>query len=75
MGMRKRLKPYLSALTELGFEVGEVKPTGSAHFKVFVTAAGKQRWVLLPNSPSDRRAFLNWKSQIRYTLHELTGET
>jgi hypothetical protein len=68
---RKRLIPYIKALESIGFEVLNCRPTGGTHCRVEVTAAGKRRFTIIPNSPSDRRAFLNWKSDIRKLRSQL----
>jgi hypothetical protein len=71
---RKRIKPYLNYLKEQGFEVNEIRATGGAHFRASVTLNGKTRTTTLPNSPSDRRAFMNWKMDIRKLRRELHAD-
>lgn len=70
MGMKKRLKPYEDAVRDLGGDVIEVKPT-SAHFALVYTYEGKTRTTTIPNSPGDKRAFLNWKSDVKRQIREI----
>jgi hypothetical protein len=68
---RKRIKPYLDALKELGFEIVEVAMTGKRHYRVDVTLGGNTQFTVLPNSPSDRRSFLNWLSDVKRMRREM----
>lgn len=63
--MRKRLSKYTDTLETLGFEVMTVEPTGSGHFRIRFKAGKKPSSTVVPTSTSDKRSFLNWRSQMR----------
>lgn len=67
----RRLKPYLEFLQEHDVEVHDTEICGSGHYKITVTANGNRRWLVVPYSTSDRRAFLNWKAQTKRWLRGL----
>lgn len=62
---RRRLKKYLSVLEDLKFEIGDITMTGSGHFRIPITCRGNRSVTVIPYSPSDGRAFMNWRSQMR----------
>jgi len=72
MGMRKRLKPYEDTIRELGGDVVETKSTGS-HFQIVYTYRGNTRSTTVPNSSSDRRSVLNWKSDVKRQMMEASS--
>jgi len=71
MSYQKRLRPFLEYLESLGLEVLEITTSGSSHYKITVTLGGNRRFFMAPYSPSDRRAFENWKSNIRKWIKEV----
>lgn len=71
--MKKRLKPYLKVLEELNLEIVDTTMTGSQHFKMRVRSGDAKRFFIVPNSTSDRRALLNWRTDVRRWLTELEG--
>lgn len=70
--MNRRLKPYIKYLSEHDIEVLEATVTGSCHYKLSVTSRGNRHFFITPYSPSDRRSFENWKSDVRKWLREIT---
>ena len=67
---KRRLKPYIQILEGLDVRLLEVEVTGSSHYKMTVEARGRKRFFIVSYSPSDRRAVLNWKSDVRRWLSE-----
>ena len=74
MSSSKRFEPYLKYLGALGLEVVDQTVTGHTHVKFKVTYRGKVRFIIAPHTPSDRRAFLNWKCDARNIARTLQEE-
>ena len=68
---RRRLKPYMDILEDLGVDVLEIRATGSNHKRIDVQAKGQRRFFIMPTSASDRRALLNFKCDVRRWVAEL----
>jgi hypothetical protein len=71
MTMRKRLRPYLASLEELGLTVEEISHTGSNHYKITVIREGNRHFFIASYSASDRRGLLNFKSDARRWVQSL----
>ncbi len=61
----KRLQPYLDFLASKEVDAVDVSITRSNHYKMIVTSQGKRGIFIVPSSTSDRRSFLNWKSDVK----------
>lgn len=61
----QRLRPFLKVFDDLKMEVVDAEMTGSGHYRITVTCDGKNHFFIAPYSPSDRRAFLNFKSSVK----------
>jgi len=70
--MKKRLRRYVEYLSEHDIELLDASMTGSCHYKLSVTSRGSRRFFIAPFSPSDRRGFENWKSDVRKWLREIS---
>lgn len=68
---RRRLKPYLRILECLDVQVLEIERPRSGHYRFVVTARGNRRFFIVSCTPSDTRALLNWKSDVRKWLSTL----
>lgn len=68
---RRAIKPFAEHLEAAGVKLIDVSATGSAHYKLLVTFKGNRRFFIISNSSSDRRAFLNWKSDVRKWIKEI----
>lgn len=62
---RKLHRMFIAEAKKLGAEYESLKTTGGSHLWLTLTFQGNRRAFLIANSPSDRRAFLNWKSDVR----------
>lgn len=62
---QQRLRPFLKVFDDLALEVVDTEMTGSGHYRITVTCGGKNHFFIAPFSPSDRRAYLNFKSDVR----------
>lgn len=68
---KKRLQPYLDYLEEEECEFNLREAVAKKHIRLPITRRGKKFTVTLPVSPSDRKTFLNWKSDVRRVIQEL----
>lgn len=73
MKVNRRAQKYVDFLLGEGIEILDVSTTGGSHYKIHVRAKGQERFFIAPYSPSDRRAFLNWKSDARRWLRGIEG--
>lgn len=71
--MKKRLRPYIDYLQGAGLEVVNIANT-KAHLKVLVTSEGNRRFFIVSATPSDRRSFENWKSDVRRWVKEVQSD-
>ena len=65
MCMNSRVKPFLKVFDDLGIEIVDTQVTGSNHYKVTVTACGNRKFFIAPNSPSDRKSYLNFRAMVK----------
>lgn len=67
MNNRKKIQVIEKAISNLGVDIVNIEPTGSTHFKVYLKrrADEENRFFVFSSSPSDRRAMLNWKTNVR----------
>ena len=70
----KRNREYINEARKLGVIVKEVTTTGGNHQWLVLTLRGKNKKFLIPSSPSDRRAFLNWRSDVKKWLKEFSND-
>lgn len=68
---RRALQSYSEIVGDLGAKILRVTITGSTHYKVEIEARGRRRFFVAPSSPSDRRALLNWKADVRRWINNL----
>lgn len=66
----KRLRTYLDVFDKLGVKVSALERTGTTHYKIRVVKDGRSRFFIAPFSPSDGRAFKNFRSDVRRWVKE-----
>lgn len=71
---RKLLKPYIDYLESVGLQILSATVTGSTHHRFTVTYKGKTRFFIVPNSTSDRRSFMNWKTDVRRWMYKIDAQ-
>jgi hypothetical protein len=68
---RRMLQPYREIVEDLGAKILKITITGSTHYKVEIEARGRRRVFVASSSPSDHRAILNWKCDVRRWINNL----
>ena len=71
--IRRQWKPFLEAIEEAGLKLESVDPT-RRHVCATVSLGDESRKLFFPQSASDHRAALNFRSDVRRVLRELNGE-
>lgn len=69
---RKRLKAFTEMAEAEGLEVLGFERTGTTHIKAQLKYRGRTFFHIIASSPSDRRAELNQRSDLRRKIREYT---
>lgn len=65
--MKKSHRTFLALARELGATITGIE-YGGVHLRARLSANGRETWIPIPGSPSDRRSELNFKAQVRRWL-------